>query len=364
MKKRRIKNIFSKKSRQKSVPDLLPISDSVPRITNETVAAHREEVLSTARKYIYPLQHSKHRIVIISVTLFLIMIVTFFTYTTLALYRFQASSTFVYRVTQVIPFPIARTGGSFIAYENYLFELRHYMHYYENQQELDFDSEAGQKQLAEYKRRALEKIVNDAYIRQLAEQNDISVSNQEVEDQLKIVRAQNRLGSNEDVFEDVLRQFWGWSVDDFKRSLRQQILTQKVLAKLDTETNQRAQTALQEIRTGADFAEAAKKYSDDLATKESGGEFPFMVSRTTPDLTAQTTDTLFRLEPGQVSDIINIGYALEIVKTLEKNQDRVRGAHILFNFQDINAYINDLKERQPARTYISLPPAEELEPQQ
>src|SRR5665811_1430574 len=35
----------------------------VPRITNETVAEHREAVLSGARKYIYPLQHSKRRIV-------------------------------------------------------------------------------------------------------------------------------------------------------------------------------------------------------------------------------------------------------------------------------------------------------------
>jgi len=36
---------------------------NLPRITNETIAEHREEVLSSARKYIYPLQHSLQRIV-------------------------------------------------------------------------------------------------------------------------------------------------------------------------------------------------------------------------------------------------------------------------------------------------------------
>ncbi len=365
MKKPRIKHILTNRRRhKKSLSEFLPPKESMPRITNETVAAHREEVLSSARKYIYPLQHSKHRIVIISLALFIVMIVGFFTYSTLALYRYQSSSTFVYRVTQVIPFPIARTGGRFIAYENYLFELRHYMHYYENQQELDFDTEAGQKQLAEYKRRALEKVVNDAYIKQLAEQSNVSVSNQEVEDQLKVVRAQNRLGNNENVFEDVLKNFWGWSVDDFQRSLRQQLLTQKALATLDAETNERARVALQELQSGADFAETAKKYSDDPATKEAGGEFPAPVGRSSPELTAQTTEALFALQAGQISGLINIGYALEIVKTIEKTPDRVRGAHILFNFKDINTYINDLKEQQKARTYITLPTNEDLEPRQ
>ncbi len=365
MKRPRIKHIVTKRRRRREGnPEFLPKAESVPRITNETVAAHREEVLSSARKYIYPLQHSKHRIVVISVTLFIVMIVGFFTYSTLALYRYQSSSTFVYRVTQVVPFPIARTGGRFVAYENYLFELRHYMHYYENQQELDFETEAGQKQLAEYKRRALDKVVNDAYIKQLADQNNLSVSNQEVDDQLKIVRAQNRIGNNENVFEDVLKNFWGWSVDDFKRSLRQQLLTQKVLATLDTETNQRAMEALQELQAGADFAEMAKKYSNDLATKEVGGEFPSPVGRSAPELTAQTTEALFALQPGQISEVINIGYALEILKAIEKTSDRVRGAHILFNFKDINVYINDLKEQQKARTYITLPASEDLTPPQ
>src|ERR1039458_1937006 len=45
------------KSPEEKVSDAL---SNVPRITNETVIDHREEALSSARKYIYPLQHSKH----------------------------------------------------------------------------------------------------------------------------------------------------------------------------------------------------------------------------------------------------------------------------------------------------------------
>ncbi|HUP13417.1 MAG TPA: hypothetical protein VM187_14430, partial [Niastella sp.] len=84
----------------------------VPRITTETIAAHREQVIGSARKYIYPLQHSKHRIIAITTGLIIAAIIGFFSYCTLALYRFHSTSGFMYRVTQVVPFPIARTGGS------------------------------------------------------------------------------------------------------------------------------------------------------------------------------------------------------------------------------------------------------------
>jgi hypothetical protein len=76
---------------------------NVPRITNETVAEHRENVLKGARKYKYPLEHSKHRIVIISATLLAAAFIGFFVYVGLSLYRFQNTSLFTYRVTQILP---------------------------------------------------------------------------------------------------------------------------------------------------------------------------------------------------------------------------------------------------------------------
>lgn len=331
------------------------VQEGVPRITNETVAEHREQVLGSARKYIYPLQHSKHHIVVVTTGLILAAIVLFFSYSTLALYRFQSTSTFMYRVTQVLPFPVARSGSQLIAYENYLFELRHYMHYYETQATLDFSSTAGKEQLTEYKQRALDKVINDAYIKRLAKENNITVSNDEIDEQIEIARSQNRLGEGERVFEDILKDYWGWSVDDFRRSLGQQLLAQKVAAQLDTETTAKANAALAELKSGADFAAVAAKYSDDTNTKDNGGDFGFGISTTNRELSAQTTDTLFKLEAGEYSEIINTGYALQIVKTIDNTGERVRGAHILFNFKDISTHVNDLKEKQPVRLYLKLP---------
>lgn len=355
--KNKIKKAIEKR-RNREVSDQTDDSNKV-RITNDTVASHREEVLSSARKYIYPLQHSKHKIVILTTTILIVLTVAFFTYCTIALYRLNSNSTFLYRVTQVIPFPIARAGKQFVAYENYLFELRHYMHYYETQQDIDFESEPGRLQLAEFRQRALDKVVQDAYVKRLADENNISVSTQEVDKQIEVVRRQNRLGGSERVFEDVLKDYWGWSINDFKRTLRQQMLEHKVVAALDKETHGRAASALAEIKAGADFGEVAKKYSDDSATKENGGDFGFVIDRTNRDLSAITTDTLFSLQPGQVSEVVNIGYALEIIKNTEVVGDKAKGAHILFNFKDINTYVNDLKEKRPFKLYVTFPKTEE-----
>lgn len=345
--KKRIKKVFGRSKAKEQAKAPRPI-------TNETVAEHREEVLGSARKYIYPLQHSKHKIVLISTALIITAAVIFLSYSVAALYRFDNTSNFMYRVTQVVPFPVAKTGSRFIAYENYLFELRHYIYFYENQQKLDFNSAAGQEQLREYKKRALQKVVNDAYVKELAKQNNVSVSNQEVEDQITLLRRQNRLGGSEQAYEDALKQNFGWTVDDFRRVIRQRLLEQKVLAAVDTETQARAEKALTLLNQGKKFEDVAKQYSEDEVSKARGGTFGFPIDRANRDINAQTTDVLFRLQPGEVSGIINTGYSLEIVKTISKNDDKVEGAHIVFNFKSLENYINDLKEKQAARVYISV----------
>jgi hypothetical protein len=349
--KSRIKK-FIKRKKVDSAEYIEEAAEHAPRITNETVAAHREEVLSSARKYILPLQHSKHQIVVVTTTLFIAGVVAFFTYCTLALYKFHTNSTFLYRVTQVMPFPVARVGGHFVAYENYLFELRRYTHYYENQQKTNFDDPKNKGQLENFKQVALDKVINDAYVKELAAKHNVSVTDKEVNAQIDVVRNQNRLGGSDKVFADVLKDYWGWSIDDFRRSLRQQMLAQKVVATLDTDTTTRAQQALTAVQGGADFAAVAKQYSDDAGTKDKGGEFGYPIDRTTRNINPQTTDELFKLQPGQISGIITTGTGLEIVKNIEVNGDKVRAAHIQFNFKDISTYIDDLKKDKKPQTYI------------
>lgn len=353
--KHKIKKLLAKRPFKKAKPEetLQEAIQNIPRITNETVAEHREEVLGAARKFIYPLQHSLKKIVSISAVIFAVLLVAFFVYCILALYRFGTSSTFIYRVSQVVPFPVAKAGPDLVAYENYLFELRHYVHYYQTQQKLDFDTRAGKEQLEAFRKIALQSVVDDAYVKQLAKKHKITVKESELDSQIALLREQNRLGSSNQVFEDVLREFWGWSLHDFKRKLRQQMLAQKVVSTLDADTHSRAQAVLSQLQKGAKFAEVAKKYSEDPGTKDSEGEYGFTIEKTDRDLPPQVIDALFGLKPGQVSTIVETPLGLEILTVQERESDSIRAAHIFFGFKGIDIYIEPLKQAKKPSTYIN-----------
>ncbi len=337
------------KDAEQRVADAL---SNVPRITNETVAEHREDVLKSARKYIYPLQHSRHRVVRVSLSLLAAFVLLFFAYCGLALYKFQSTNGFIYDVTRVISFPVAKAGPRWISYESYLFELRRNMHYYQTQQQANFTTHDGKVQLTRLKQQALAQVTDDAYVKELALQHHVSISQSDVDTEVNLVRTQNRLGSNDRVFKDVLNQFWGWSVADFKRELQAQLLQQAVVTNLDTATTDRANAVLKQLQGGADFAALATSSSDDYSTRPSGGQYPMVITQTDRDIAPQITAALFSLKPGQTSGIINTGYTLEIVKTIDHSGTSLHGSHIQFTLQPITKYTKPLSLQQKRHTYI------------
>lgn len=337
---------------------VLPSLEDVPTITSETIAEHREEVLKGARKYIYPLRHSKRKIVAVTITVIIAAIIGLFVYCYFALYRYYQYNTFVYRVTQVVPFPIAKAGSKYIDYENYLFDLRHYVHYYETQQQLNFNG-TDKDQLLAYRKQALQNVVNQAYIKQLAGQYHVSVSDKEVNSRLEEVRSQNRLGGNNKVFADVLRDYWGWSINDFKRSLKQEILAEKVSSKLDNAADQKAAAVLSQAKNGGDFTALAKQYSDDPSAKDNGGDYGFAIAKTNPNVPPEVVAELFQLRPGQVSDLILASPvlagqppSLQIVKVTGLQGDAVTAQHIVINLKDADTYIKQLQSKKPAHAYV------------
>ncbi|HSW85490.1 MAG TPA: SurA N-terminal domain-containing protein [Candidatus Saccharimonadales bacterium] len=327
---------------------------TVPKITNETVGEHREDVLSDARKYIYPLQHSKHHVVRTSVSLLVLVLIVFLVFCGLSLYKFQSNSGFIYGVTRVIPFPVAKAGHNWVSYEAYLFELRRDMHYYQTQQQSNFKTKDGKAQLKRLKQQAMAEVVQDAYVKQLAMQNHVSVSNKQVDNQISIVRSENRLGSSDRALREVLNEFWGWDESDFKRELKQQLLAQAVVTKLDTATSAKAQSALNQLQGGADFAKLATSLSNDQSTNANGGQYPAALNVNNRQVPPAITAELFKLKAGQISPIINAGYTLEILKIIDVSGASVHAAHIQFNLKPINTYVKPLQAKQPTHYYIKI----------
>jgi hypothetical protein len=325
--------------------------ENIPRITNETVAEHREDVLRGARKYKYPLQHSKHKIVITSVAILVLAIVGFFVYIGLELYKFQSSSSFMYRVTQVLPFPVARAGSHFVAYENYLFELRRYEHYYQAQQRVNFGDKNGKRQLDSYKPQALNQVVEAAYVKQLAAKNHVRVTPAEIGLQLQALQAQNQ--SSEQELADVTNIFFGWSIGDLKRELTQELLAQKVAATLDTAAQAKAASVLSQVQGAADFASLVNQYSD--GDKTNGGQYADQsISEASTDVPPTVVRELEKLQVGQTSGVIQAGKTLEIVKLTGNVNGKMQAAHISFKVTDIAQYVAQYEKAHHVHRFIRV----------
>lgn len=84
---------------------------------------------------------------------------------------------------------------------------------------------------------------------------------------------------------------------------------------------------LKRIRTGEDFAELAKLYSEDTGNSSNGGDLGAYFTRNEfdPDFTAAA----FALEKGQISNIIETIHGFHIIKVEDIRGDRIRARHIL-----------------------------------
>jgi peptidyl-prolyl cis-trans isomerase C len=87
-----------------------------------------------------------------------------------------------------------------------------------------------------------------------------------------------------------------------------------------------------QLKNGGDFAELAKKYSEDPGSKERGGD---LGSFSRGDMVDTFEKAAFALNVGQVSDIVNTGFGYHIIRLEEKK------AASKFSFDDVK---DDLKE--------------------
>ena len=74
-------------------------------------------------------------------------------------------------------------------------------------------------------------------------------------------------------------------------------------------------SVLTELKAGKDFAEVAKKFSDDTGTKDKGGDLGFFERRM---MVQEFDEAAFNLEIGQVSDVVRTNFGLHVIKVTEK----------------------------------------------
>lgn len=213
--------------------------DEAPsRITNETVAEHRERVIAGGRRFKYPLQYAKHKLVINTVVISTTAIILLIAFGWWQLYVAQNTSTFFYRVTQVLALPVGSIDNTAVRYSDYLLYYRPSEYYLNNYDEVSAASVDGKTQLEYKKRDAMDRAILDAYARKLARDMDIAVSEEEVDTAVAALRQADNGTISEESVNSAAQQVFGATAQDTRSQYRNSLLRSKVSFAVDDDARE------------------------------------------------------------------------------------------------------------------------------
>jgi hypothetical protein len=84
-----------------------------------------------------------------------------------------------------------------------------------------------------------------------------------------------------------------------------------------------------QARSGSDFSELAKKYSQDTSAPQ-GGDLGYFDKT---QMVAPFADAAFKLQPGQISDIVETPYGLHVIKVEDRKTSNFDSAKVQFRAQ-------------------------------
>lgn len=257
MKKPTLKRYLRKKKQEEQRP---------LRITNDTVAEHRERILAGGRRFKYPVQYARHKLVINAILIALGALIILTIVGWWQLYRQQNTSTLLYRVTKVLPLPVASVDGTSVRYSDYLVKYRGSIHLLEQNGLLEKDKDSLQRQLDFYKRSVLDDVERDAYAQKLAKEQNITVSNDEIEKAIDDGRQASNGTISKELYFSSIYESYGYSEDELRSTLQHSILRQKVAYAVDDKARATAAQAKELLqKKGATLQSVAKELGTDTA---------------------------------------------------------------------------------------------------
>lgn len=252
---------------------------------------------------------------------------------------------------------VARVNGQPILLEEYQKEVAQAEAVF-LEQGLDPESEEGRETLAGVRRQILEQMIDQVLIEQAAAKEGITISEGELEAEIQKTIQE---GGGQEKFNQWLEDT-GQTYDDFRRGIRSSMLTSvlidRIVGSLPTTMEQvharhilllseeEAQQVLAKLKAGEDFAALAQQYSQDMGSKDNGGDIGFFPQGI---MLPEFEEAAFSLPPGEVSSVVRSQFGFHIIQVLEKDPARELSPEMLQSLRQ-QTFMKWLEEQRAKAT--------------
>lgn len=318
----------------------------------EKVEERREEVLAKGRKFKYPLQWTKHRVVINTILIAFIMIALVITGIWLGLYKLNMTDDFLFRITEIVPLPVAKVDGEDAKFSDYLMFYRSSMTSIERQSGSEFDEGSVEELRAEYKNSALVEAEKYTYAAKLAKEQGIEVTDEEVANEFDRHLKIGGVDRSVEGFVKIIKDNFGLDKSEYERMLYLTLLKSKVEIAIDTNAAKTVNQVEQILaESGNDYAKVAEELGDKVSYQETGG----LVD--SKNIDGGRASEAMKLEPGESSGkFISInGDGYYFVKLINKTENEVNFVSIKVPFTEFDKRFDALKNDGKITEYITIP---------
>jgi len=317
----------------------------------EKVEERREEVLARGRKFKYPLQWTKHRVVISTILITFVMFAILVVSGYLALYRLGMTSELLFRITEIIPVPVATVESKNVRFSDYLMFYRSSMTSIERQSGGQFDNVSLDYLRDEYKTVALLEAEKYAYAMQLAEELNITVSDEDVNHEFERHLKIGGVDRSEEGFLKIIEENFGLTKKEYERMLYLSLVKAKVEIAIDENANKIA-SEVEAILASSnnDYLAAVEKLGSSIIYEETGG----LVDNKNIDGGRATEAS--KLEPGESSGkfVSMNGDGYYFVKLIKKTEAEVNFVSIKVPFTEFDKRFEALKSENKITEYIEI----------
>lgn len=322
-----------------------------PRTEREKVEQRREEVLAQGRKFKYPMQYAKHKLIINTVIVALVAIALMVVAGWVMLYKIQDTGDMLYRVTQVIPVPVAEVDGEKVRYSDYLMIFRSNLVTSEQQGGVLEDGEDTSALEDVYKRAALESAIEYAYALKLGRELGVSVTNEEIDGAFDEHRRVGGVERSEESFLKIVSDNFGMNKTEYRRMLYLTLMKAKVSQAIDAPAREVADQIEQLLaENGGDMAAVAEALGGSVAYEETGQLVDNM------NVDGGRSNMAMTMEVGAISSrfLSSNGDGYYFVKLIEKTDSQVNYASLKILLTEFDLRMADLYEEGRVELYIKL----------